>query len=360
MEVYPLKSISLDDAKAMQFRLVDAICSVFSGAELLTQGDLGLFPGLNQPQTTRKVEQVLSRFFNTEDAILVWGTGTGALRCALSAVLRPGDNLLVHEAPVYPTTQVSLDELGLSTVAANFNTLNSAAGLPAASAALVQITRQKPDDSYDAHRVIPLLKEAGLPVITDDNYSVMKTEKCGVELGADLSAFSLFKLLGPEGVGCVIGKSAYIDAIRKKHYSGGSQIQGHTALNALRMMVYAPVALAIQAEVGQQLVSRLTGGEVAGVKDAFLCNAQSKVVLIELEQHNAAEVIQQAHKLGALPYPVGSESIYEISPLFYRVSGTFLKSDPELAKKMIRVNPMRSGADTVIRILREAMTLAKP
>ena len=52
---------------------------------------------------------------------------------------------------------------------------------------------------------------------------------------------------------------------------------------------------------------------------------------------------------------MGSESKYEIQPLFYRVSGTFLKADPTLADHMIRVNPNRAGADTVIRILRESM-----
>ena len=41
--------------------------------------------------------------------------------------------------------------------------------------------------------------------------------------------------------------------------------------------------------------------------------------------------------------------------MMYRVSGTFRAADPTLEKRMIRVNPMRSGADTIIRILKSAI-----
>jgi hypothetical protein len=41
--------------------------------------------------------------------------------------------------------------------------------------------------------------------------------------------------------------------------------------------------------------------------------------------------------------------------MFYRVSGTFLAEDPTLAKRMIRINPMRSGPDTIIKILKSAL-----
>jgi len=41
--------------------------------------------------------------------------------------------------------------------------------------------------------------------------------------------------------------------------------------------------------------------------------------------------------------------------MFYRVSGTFLSSDPTLAKKMIRINPLRSGVETILRILEESI-----
>ena len=48
-----------------------------------------------------------------------------------------------------------------------------------------------------------------------------------------------------------------IDRIYKMQYSGGSQVQGHEAMEALRGLIYAPVALAIQSEVNEELVRRL-------------------------------------------------------------------------------------------------------
>ena len=197
-----------------------------------------------------------------------------------------------------------------------------------------------------------------IPIVTDDNYAVMKVSKIGCELGGDLSSFSSFKLQGPEGIGVVVGKKTYIDKIRKMHYSGGCQTQGHEALDVLRGLVYAPVSLAIQARIGEEVLERLKNGEVKGVKDATLVNAQSKVLIIELEKPNAREVLKQAEKLGALPNPVGAESKYEMSPLFYKVSGTFLAKDPTLIDKMIRVNPNRAGADTVIEVLRKSIELS--
>jgi hypothetical protein len=225
---------------------------------------------------------------------------------------------------------------------------------------LVQLARQKPDDSYDYAALIPALKTIfpEKPVITDDNYAVMKVPRIGCQAGADLSCFSLFKLLGPEGIGCVVGKNRLIAKIRESLYSGGVQVQGPEAMEALRSLVYAPVALAIQAQVCTEVTERLLNGEIPGVRDAFIVNAQSRVVIVELEKPEAQKVLEKAAQFGAAPYPVGSESRYEIAPLFYRVSGTFIKSDPSLAARMIRINPMRSGADTVMRILRSALEKA--
>ena len=58
----------------------------------------------------------------------------------------------------------------------------------------------------------------------------MKVDKIGCECGADVSCFSTFKLQGPEGIGCVVGRKAIVDRIRKMHYSGGCQTQGWEAL----------------------------------------------------------------------------------------------------------------------------------
>ena len=76
---------------------------------------------------------------------------------------------------------------------------------------------------------------------------------------------------------------------------------------------------------------------------------------MEFEEEIAHRVLREAQKLGAAPNPVGAESKYELVPMFYRISGTFRQADPLLERRMIRINPMRAGTDTVIRIIKEAM-----
>ena len=360
MVTYPLQSISVEEAMQLQFKVIDCITREFPGHEILTRGDLGVVPGLNKPVTTMKAEKVIARIFDAEAAMLVRGAGTDAIADALYSVIKAGETLLVHTSPIYSTTKLTIDRQGLKTVAADFNDLADIKRVlgehPEIKAVLVQYTRQSMTDSYDMEEVIRTIKETrNIPIVTDDNYAVMKTPKNGSQCGADLACFSTFKLQGPEGIGCIVGKKEYIDYLVKLNYSGGSQTQGHEALEVLRGMVYAPVALAIQAQVNDRLVQRLLGGELPGIKDAFLANAQSKVLLVEFEEPIAEQVLEEAEKLGAAPNPIGAESRYELVPMFYRVSGTFRATDPTITKRMIRINPMRSGDDTVIRILKEAM-----
>lgn len=361
MKTFPLASMSMEQAQQAQFRLVDVICRHFPGAEFLTRGDLGLAPGLNQPRITRQVESVIARFFSAEASVLVSGAGTGAIRCGLTALLRPGDGLLVHDAPLYPTSRAIAEQMGLRLIYADFNRPEQIADAVRdfhPVAALVQHTRQKMDDGYCLEEIIHQLNALSVPSLVDDNYAVMKVASIGCELGATLSTFSSFKLFGPEGVGVVVGNQQAITAIRSGMYSGGSQIQGFQAMEVLRGMTFAPVMHAVQARVNDELVHRLSRGEISQVKQAFLANAQSKVLLVEFHQPIAAAVLQHAQTLGALPYPVGAESKYEIPPLFYRVSGTFRQTDPSLEQRMIRINPNRCGADSIIRILHESCQAA--
>ena len=364
MKTYPLKSISIDEAKEKQFRLIDEITKEFSGTEWLTLGDLGVVPGLNKPVYAGKVERVLANFFHAEKALLVVGSGTGALRWGLTSMLEPGDSLLVHIANIYPTTEVSINSMGLKVVRANFNDLDDIKKVmnehPELKGALVQYSRQAIEDCYDMKEVIDTIKSVkNIPILTDDNYAALKVSKIGAELGADMSGFSSFKLLGPEGIGVILGKAEYIDKIEKLNYSGGSKAQGWQALEVLRGLIYAPVALAIQAEVAEELVIRLKDNTIPEIKDAFLGNAQSKVLLVEFNEPIARAVLKEAEKRGGMPNPVGSESKYEAVPLFYKVSGTFLKKDPTLIDTMVRINPNRAGADTVIRILSESINAVK-
>lgn len=337
LKTYPLSSISLEQATKMQFKVIDMITRHFDGREILALGDLGVVPGLNKPTYTKKAEAAIADIFMAERALLVRGSGTGALRWALLSALKPGDTLLVHDAPIYPTTQVTVDGMCLKIVRGDYNDPTALAAVLAAhkgeiKGALVQHTRQKMDDRYDLETVITQIKNAlpGCPVITDDNYAAMKVEKIGCQCGASLSSFSCFKLLGPEGVGVILGDENYVAAAEKYQYSGGSQVQGHEAMAVLRGLVYAPVALAIQSQVGNELMERLNSGELPGVKHAFLANAQSKVLLVEFDSDCAQAILDRTPALGAASHPVGSESIYEFVPMIYRISGTFRAQDPTL------------------------------
>ncbi|MDO5088936.1 MAG: aminotransferase class V-fold PLP-dependent enzyme [Leptotrichiaceae bacterium] len=360
MKTYPLNSLSISEAQEKQFRLVDIITEHMSGSEFLELGDLGLSKEGNKPVKTEKAEKIIADFFNAESCMLTRGAGTQAIRWGILSAVEPNSKILVHDAPIYPTTEVNIKSMNLNIIKYDFNDLNGLSEILNDSElkfCLLQHTRQKPDDSYILGEVIEKIKKirADMTILTDDNYAVMKVDKIGCELGAELSAFSTFKLLGPVGIGCLTGKKEFIEKVKKMNYSGGGQVQGYEAMEVLRGLVYAPVSLAIQARESEELVRELNNREkYPYIKNVFLGNAQSKVILVEFKENIAERIIKSAETLGALPNPVGAESKYEIPPLFYKVSGTFLKSNPALKEKMIRINPNRSGSKTVIRILEQA------
>ena len=341
-KTYPLQSLTVEEAAKFQFRIVDCITRELSGREMVTRGDLGVVCGKNKPVITQKAEAVIANIFGTEACMLVRGAGSGAIRLGLHAILNSGDMILVHKAPIYDTTQTSLDMMGIYKAEADFHDAGE----------IHKIMEEKPEIKA-VKRVRPV------PVLTDDNYAALKVPQIGVQCGADLSCFSSFKLLGPEGVGIIVGKQCYIERLIQENYSGGMQVQGHEALDVLRGMVYAPVALALEAQVSEECVRRLNEGEIPEVRRAFLANAQSKVILVEFRKEIAKRVLKEAEALGAAPYPVGCESKYEMVPLFYRISGTFRKADPALEERMIRINPLRAGSDTVMRIIKESIERGK-
>ncbi|GAU75485.1 aminotransferase class V-fold PLP-dependent enzyme [Fusibacter sp. 3D3] len=363
MKTYPIVPMTIDQAMEMQFHLVSCIQETIPGSEMLTQGDLGVSLEEGAPKMTRKVEAVLAKCFDAEAAILVRGSGTGAIRNVFNVLNKPLDKIVIHDAPIYPTTKVIIESMGLTPVVIDFNLENEDQwqSCKDASFALVQHSRQRIEDSYELQAVVEKLKQINpeINILVDDNYAVMKAPKIGIQVGADASAFSMFKLLGPEGVGCVLGQKTLIESIRKINYSGGSQVQGHEALEALRALVYTPVALAIQAEQVDKIYQRLFKGEIEGIKNVYIANAQSRVLLVEFEKPIAKAVLKQCEQLGGAPYPVGAESKYEVVAQFYRVSATFRNADPALEHSMIRINPMRAGADSVINVLKKAIEQAE-
>ncbi|EFV78203.1 MULTISPECIES: aminotransferase class V-fold PLP-dependent enzyme [Cytobacillus] len=360
-----LPSLSIQEAQEKQFKLVDRMSRYFKGRQFLSMGDLGVSPAYKRPEQTYLVERVLADFFEAEDCALVRGAGTGAIRNILSMLLSPGDEMFIHTAPVYTTTKETLRILGIKTVQADYNHLEEVRMTIRSNqnpkVFYIQHARQQPTDHYQLAEVIKAVKEErpDLPIVVDDNYCALKTKGIGVELGADYSTFSGFKLLGPEGIAVIAGKKEAIERVHHYNYSGGGQVQGYEAMELLRMMTFAPVSLAIQNEQVEELCRRLNEGTVNGIRAAYMTNAQSKNVIVELEDPIAQRVISISDEHGAATHPVGAESKYEIIPMIYRVSGSFLEAQPELKEYGLRINPMKSGAGTIIGILEKVIPLAK-
>ena len=118
------------------------------------------------------------------------------------------------------------------------------------------------------------------------------------------------------------------------------------------------MALAITGATCHEVAERLCAGEVPHVASATVANAESKAVIVEFDDDIAARVLELAPAHGCAPNPVGCESRYEFLPMLYRISATFRAKDPTWQRRMIRVNVMRSGPDTVLRLLRELVAEA--
>lgn len=364
IQTHPLPPLSVQEAVELQFRLVDTVARHFRGDEFLEAGDYGVRPPTGKPARTERVEETLADFLGVDRVVLTQGAGTGAIRAIYAAVAEPGATVLIHDAPVYETTRTTFEMMGLRLVRVDFNHPEAVREVARRERPLVthiQHSRQKPEDRYELADVVGAVRE-GWPdsvIVTDENYAALKTKPLGTEVGADLSTFSLFKLLGPVGVGLVAGRRDLCEKIDRQNYSGGGQVQGPQAMEALRSLVLVPVAWAVQAQVVEEVARRLNAGEVPGVSGAAVANAQDRTLIVQFEEPIAQAVLAEAPALGALPYPVGSDSRFEVPPLFYRVSGTFLASHPEMGSYAIRLNPMRAGPETVLRLLAESVSRAR-
>ena len=360
---HPLPTTTPAEALELQRRLVEALMRHFPDGGLF-RSDVGVVPGLGRPDTTARVERALADAFQAPAAALVQGAGTGAIRAALSAGpwRSPGRRLLVHTSPDYPTTATLFADAGADLVRADANDRTAWADALAdpdcPEWVYLQHSRQQLSDSYDLGAAIEAATQHGRRVVVDDNYAAVRTPRIGAQLGAAASAFSLFKLHGPEGVAVVVGDADLIDAVHRTNYSGGGQVQGGQALDAVRALVMVPLNWAAQSAATTELAARLKAGEVPGVADVTLASSQDLCVIALLEQPIADRVRTAAAALGAAPYPVGSNSRYEIAPLVYRMSSSSLSANPELVPWTLRINPMRASADLVTDLLRRALAAA--
>lgn len=357
-ETYPLPVVTYDDAYRIQQDLVRATCEELPDAKVFVS-DVGVTPVHGRPDTTAAVERVLAKAFHGEAACLVQGAGTGAIRSMLSAgPIEDGTRSIVaHTAPFYSTTSRTINDFDLKITRVDYNDDASVSGAlddQSLDWFYIQHTRQQLTDAYDPISLVRKCRERGKHVIIDDNYAVCRTPLIGVEAGASASAFSLFKLHGPEGVGIVIGDAELVDNIHRASYSGGTQVQGWQALAALHELVMVPFNWHAQAKECIKIVDALNGGAIDGVVEARAVNAQDLCVIALLDGEYANDLIQAAARNGAATYPVGSNSRYEIAPLVYRASSSTLAAQPELRGWTIRINPMRAGADVTLDILHKA------
>jgi hypothetical protein len=368
--------MTLEQARQVQFALVDAAQRVL-GSDAVFAEDYGQvrslatvgFGGGGRPRATADVEKVLARFFGVPDAVLVQGAGTGAIRAMLNAALEPGARVILHDAHPYKTTLPAMRHMGLELSFADFNDTASLPGQLARvrpSAVYLQHVPQQLGDSHDIAGLVDLVRDTcgdRTKILVDDNYAAMRSPRIGVQLGANASALSLFKLLSPAPIGCVLGNGDLIAAVRRDLSSAGCQVQGPQALGALRMLVYAPVALAVQNAVVIESARRINelseAGELPFVHRAFPAQPGIRSVVIVLTRPIAEDLLRSAWRNGSPSQSVGEEAHPEFLPLFTYLTSTFLKATPGLEKYAIRVNPMRSGPDTVLRILRDSLADAE-
>jgi hypothetical protein len=353
----PREVLTLEQAAAWQERFVAVVTRHFHGDPgLFGAGDVGMDPELGRPRGTAATELVLADAFGAEACALVRGAGTGAVRLALFAGMAAGGTVLVHDAPTYLTSRLTLDAMGAHLVACDFNrpdAIREAVASARPDAVLVQHMRPRPADRYELEDVIAAVGP-DVTVVVDDNYAPLKLPRLGAELGADLSAFSCFKLGGPEGVGCLMGRAAHVERARRFMLSGGSMVQGPEAIAVIQALARAPLPIAHQGRVTLEIAERLAAGEVPGVRAAFATNTPETVVMVELERPCAGALRRAAAELGAAIRPVGMESYHEVVPAFLRPSKSMIEERPGIEDHVVRISAMRAGADLVLDILRAA------
>lgn len=361
--------MSLSDAMKHQFKLVDAIQRVM-GSDLIFQEDYGQARELGsrgggRPLSTARVEEVLANFFEAEDAALVPGAGTGSIRAMIDGATRRGTRILCHSAYPYKTTGSIFESSNLDVEPVDLNDLGELKrvlleGPP--DAVYIQNVPHMIDDTYRVEDVISTIREAtgsAVLVLADDNYAVMRVPRIATQLGADVCAFSLFKLLARVNIGCVTGKSEIVARVRRRLSSAGSQVQGPDAMDALRSLVYAPVALALQnhvvIEASKEINRLIAQGTLPHLAGAVATQLSMRDIALVFHYPVAEEFLKAAWRNGSPSRSVGEEARYDVVPLFTYIAGTFIHSTPGIERYVVRINPLRGGTETIVRVLGRAL-----
>ena len=362
--------MTLEQAIQMQYELVDSIQSVM-GSDIYLTEDYGQvrqlatvgFGGGGRPWATARTEKALALFFGVEEAVLVHGAGTGSIRAAVNTGIPAGGSVVLHSAHPYKTTLPIMEQMGLKLHQVDFNDARltmETIKLTKPDGVYIQHVPQALGDNHEITNIISLSRKISpnSKIIVDDNYAVMRTRKIGVQLGADLSAFSLFKLLSPTPIGCVLGSESDISKIRQSYASAGTQVQGPAAMQALRMLVFAPVALALQnstvLDVSHQINQKVGKGDFPLILGAVAAQPGIRCSVLVFNKPVAEAFVRSAWRNGSPSQSVGEEAQPEVIPLFTYLTSTFLKGMPGLEKYAIRINPMRGGSDTILKIITAA------
>lgn len=365
--------MSIEEAVQAQYRLIDIAQQVMGSDDVFVE-DYGQvrelatvgFGGGGRPRATARVEEVLARYFETEDAVLTHGAGTGSIRAMLNGMVEPGSRILLHDAHPYKTTLPAMRHMGLEIDYVDFNDSDALTRQlrenPPATV-YIQHVPQQLGDHYSIPATIGLVRTvpgASPRILVDDNYAVMRSPRIGVQFGADASSLSLFKLLSPQPIGLVASDTASVGQIRRDLSSAGCQIQGPHAMAALRALVFAPVALAVQNATIHTAVdevnANLGSSEYPFVARAYAAQPGIRCMVLIFDRPIAEDFLQSCWRNGSPSQSVGEEAQFEFLPLFTYLTSTFLKATPGLEKFAVRVNPMRGGPDTVLRMLKQALT----
>ena len=357
------RQMSLDQAMAAQFRLVD-IAQRVMGSDEVFAADYGQvrdlatvgFGGGGRPRATARVEEVLARFFESEDAVLVHGAGSGAIRAMLNASAAPGRGILLHDAHPYKTTLPAMEHMGLDIA---FADCNDAAALerslrrqpagdglpPARAAAARRPLRPGRDDPADPGR----RDRAGA--------DRRRRQLRGTAGGADRRAAGSRRLgavalqaararSGRRGA----GPAETTERIRRDLSSAGVQVQGPAgdggaARAGLRASRACGAGRGGRRDRGA-INERIAAGALPYVARAFAAQPGVRCAVVVFDRPVAEEFLQSAWRNGSPSQSVGEESQYEFLPLFTYLASTFLKATPELQRWAIRINPLRGGPDT--------------
>jgi hypothetical protein len=130
-------------------------------------------------------------------------------------------------------------------------------------------------------------------------------------------------------------------------------------MDALRSLVYAPVALAVQnrvvIEAAAEINRQIEAGALPHLHRAIPAQVSMRSIALVFEVPIAESFLAAAWRHGSPSRSVGEEARYDLVPLFTYLAGTFIKGMPGIERYVVRVNPLRGGADTIMRVLTAAL-----